>query len=284
MAEFNVTWEFRENNGASFNETYSVIESTIARAAALGSRLAAARLALLDPLNTFLAVRAAAVDATRVTTVAIKNFIGTSPGGSGPLPVGASIILNLGGATGGSRRLWMRGGSGGDYLRDAQTGRDKVTASLNSRITEFIAALADAKYGIRTLVKPDGNQVKYQQITSIDGATVPGQAILTLDAPPPFAVNDNVIISQTSKKDYPALAGVFRVLKIAGALVTIKYRTPGDAIHAGQIGRIKKQSFNTISVINPNASGFRNFGTRASKNPLSSSRGARRAARLRNLA
>lgn len=293
MPAFRIVWEFQESNGASFQEVYYRDANSPSEAAALGNALKIARLNLLHPLNTWQRIRVSQVGSNRITATVAVASIGTAFFAFGatnqePLPVGAAIILSLSGAAGGSRKLWLRGCPDTFYNRDATTGRDVVKAELQKALDDFFPQLKKAGYGILRLkpaTAPGQGVLSPLAITQIDGHTTPGQSVLTLAAAPGYPFPGRVIIGRTSQKDVPGLNGHWSLLKAPnGNQITIGYTTPANTVVITNQGYVRSEEYNPVSVFDDKNCGFDHMGTRTSKNPLSRSRGARRAARLRTLA
>jgi hypothetical protein len=281
MPVFKLVWQFQESNGATFNEVYYREAANAAAAAAVPNNLDLARAALLHPLNRLLRIRSSQVDAQRVTGLNSENRIGTAPGAGGPLPAGAAAVLNLAGAAGGSRKLWLRGAPQAWYVRNGTSGADAPPAAFLTALTEFYTALGAAGYGIRRLATPVPGPTSPLAILKVDGALNAGQALVTLAAQPGYAVGSRVLIGGASKKDLPSLNGQFTVVVVNGAIVTIPYQTPKQAVVVGGNGTMRQANYQALSVILPAGCSFDHYGTRTSKNPLSNSRGARRAVKQR---
>lgn len=286
MNTYRVVAEFAENNGATFEEVYYTDDSNPTNAAKWGPSLIKARLLLLHPLDTLVRIRASQVDAARVTAVNITNLPGTSspPAFGGPLPVGAAVVCTLTGTTGKSRKLWLRGCTAVDFQRDQTTGKDFPTPTLLAKLQGFFNALKSNSYGIRILKPPSGGVFSKFSIVSVDGQTVPGQSTLTVQNGGLWPTNTRILIGLASKKDLPALNGQWTIGNGVGNFITIPYRTPRDTIVPGGIAYVRSALYNATDVFDPSRCRFDHMGTRTSKNPLSRSRGARRAARIRSLA
>jgi len=278
---FKVVWEFAESNGSTFEEQYWVQADDVVQASKIFTNLRTARLGLLHPLNTWQRIRASDPTANRVTAVNNLGLSGQFPTANSPLPVGASIVCALQGASGGSRKLWMRGSDSSVYLRDKTSGRDIVSPQLKGLLDGLFRALALNSYGIRRLKPRDNLVLPNFKVSSVDGTTNDGQAKLTLERAPGWPVPSRVVLGSFSKKDLPALNGHFSVLNVVNNVITIPYQTPNAQKVDTTTGYARLEQYYNLSVFDPNGCAFDHFGTRTSKNPSSRSRGARRAARLR---
>jgi hypothetical protein len=290
MATFKVTWEFQANTGATWSEVYYSTGSNALSAATLGQGMLTARLALLHKLNTFTQVRATQIDAQRNTAIYPINLTGSAAliipvaGDPGtPASVGDAIVCILTAATGASRRLWLRGSLDEWIQRDPDTGKDAPPPNLIARLRTFFNAMPGDRIGIVKLKPQQPGPLKNLQILSVDGARRDGTSDLTLAAAPGYPFPSRVIIGGASQKDLPALKGHFSITKApVGAVVTIPYQTPNGSVVNGGKAVCRQESYEDFSLMAPDACRFRNFGTRTTKNPLTRSRGSRRAARLRS--
>jgi hypothetical protein len=283
MATFRIVWEFDENNGATFSEVYYTDAASAAAAAVVGPILFSARLALLHPLNTWRRIRSSQVDQPRITAVVPFNAPGTSVVTGGPLAVGASVVSNLGSNSGKTRKLWMRGCCRGDYTRNNTTGRDDPTADLLTRLNEFYLRLDTNVYGMRTIIPNGAGLVGKKRITLVDGSLIAGSSSLTIQGIPIYPVGSRVLIGGASLKDLPALNGQWTVLDQTGAVTVIGYETPQRAAIGGGLAYIRAAQYHATDPFAFGKCGFDHMGTRTSRNPLSHSRGARRAVRIRSL-
>lgn len=284
MPSFRCVLEFAENNGAGFNEVYYLTATSIAALTPFpGPLFIQQRLQLLHPLNTWLRIRVSQVGSPRITTVININQPGTSVAPGGPLPPGAAMVLALAGTPTGSRKLWMRGLAQSHYIRDPMSGKDVLDAALTIALPQFFMTLQANNLGILQLTPNSGPMTvngKYT-ITQIDGTAGNGTSILTYVGVPGWAVNTRLLMSNFSKKDLPGLQGQFTVIAIGAQTVTINYQTPELSIVKTPGASARYAPYQAVSIFNPAKCGFDHWGTRTTRNPLSRSRGARRAVRLR---
>jgi hypothetical protein len=282
MPTYRVVWEYAESNGSGFNEVYYTDAASPAAAATLTNTVGVARLALLHPLNTWLRIRASQVDANRATATRGINLTGTAPGAGGPLPVGSAAVCSLSAVAGGSRKLWLRGIPQVWYKRDGASGIDSPPAALLTALTNWFSLLAGNGYGIRKLAPVGLGLLAKRKIIQVDGTVQPGTSSVTLDLAPGYPVPGRVLIGGASKKDLPGLNGHWSIQAVLGAVVTIPYQTPQAKLFTGGAATMRQEQYGATSVFNPGGCAFDHFGTRTSRNPLSHSRGARRAARIRS--
>jgi len=294
MAAYKVVFEFSESNGSTFSEVYYRESSSPGDAVKGLAAVIDARQLLLNRLNNFDRVRAAALDASRATAILPVNRSGwntVGPLGSDtasfdqvPLPVGAAIVCVLGGSGGGSRRLWVRGCNLGDYRRNSVTGVDQFSASFQKNFAALVVALNAAGFGIRRIGRVNPTINPARKIVSVNGTRGDGTSDVTTDGLVSLDATQRAVITRASPKDLPGLNGRFSVLKVAGMVYTIAYRTPEDrTITATNSGYMHAEVYGALSPFDPLLCKPDHLGTRTSKNPRTRSRGARRAQRTRLL-
>jgi hypothetical protein len=295
MATFKVVLEFAESNGATFNEVYYRDAATIADAGLIPSAVISARLRLLNYLNKLLRARVSSTDTQGVTATTPINLPGTNtdaPGGSTlvgirqkPLPAGAAVVCVMSGSAGGSRRLWLRGANQGDYERDEDSGQDAFDPNFRKNFTAFAKTLSAAGFGIRLLGRANPVNNPKRKITVVNGVAADGTSLVTTDGLVALDLRQRLIITQASIKDLPGLNGHWQVLAAGGPPYKIAYRTPNNANVAGvNLGYAHAELYSAVSTFNSLLCVPDHMGTRTTKNPLTRSRGARRAVRVRTLA
>jgi hypothetical protein len=292
VAIFKHVLQFIDVNGSPFNEIYYHSGTSLASELVGNDAIYQARLALLATPNTLNFDRISNTEVVRQTGRVAIRLPGTRAvplvGGAADLaPPGAAMVVNLVGAGGGTRYLWMRGGTGNDFSLDA-SGRPNPTPSWKAALNQYLGALSGNLWGLRTLISGATN--KPSKVSVVDGSVTPGQSVLTLSAPiAGLLAGNRVLLGGFDKKIFPALNGQFSVIAIGttpgGAqTVTVPYVTAQSAkINANQ-GTARLVGYNAVFPIDPVNSKFAYPGTRITKNPFSNSRGAKRAARIRLLA
>ena len=281
MPTYKLVFEYTESNGSSFNEVFYRDAADIATAKVLPFNTVSARLPMLHPLNTLRRIRVSNTTALRDTGTINLNLPGLYGGTSGPLPVGDAAVLALAGVGGGSRKLWMRGIPDAYQFRDTKSGRDAPPPFFVGLLTDYFAALNKDQLGIRRLTPPAAGPLSNFKIVSVDGTAKNGQSILTFAQAPGFPFPGQIVIGGASKKDLPSLNGVYSIIQNLGLTVVIAYQTPNGLLVLTTTAKARQALYQATAVIDQNACSFDHYGTRTSKNPLSRSRGARRAARLR---
>jgi hypothetical protein len=288
MPVYRLTWQFQENTGSTFNEVYYVNGSNPTDAATTGAFLGAKRLALLHPLNKILAIRSADVAQPRSTGVVLFNLNGTAniagipP--SGPCTPGDSVVCTLSGVNGGSRKIWLRGCPDNFILRSSSSGADSPPAELSAALAPWFAALQSNGYGLRQVQPPAAGPLANIKIVSVDGSLVQGQSTITTNVPPTWASGSRVIIGGASKKDLPALNGRWTTIgNVVGSTFVIPYATPENRLILSNSGKVRWENYSAVNTFQASACGFSYFGTRTTKNPISRSRGAKRAVRIRQV-
>ncbi len=285
MATFRVTWNFREIQGSSFNEVYYVDATNAAAATTAIPTLLSSRLALLYPGHTLRAIRAAQVDANRVTSTKPINLKGTAKALTvqvDPSIAGAAAVISLAGATGGSRKLWMRG-LFDDFINiDSATGADAPLAGFIDALQTWFKALALANYGVRQVAGQSIGPLTNLKILRVDGTAGVGTSVITCAGPPLYAPGARVIIGGASKKDLPALNGRWQLIGgITANTFVIPYQTPQGLLVNGGNAKVRLEQYNAVVPFLAANCGFSYFTTRSTKNPTTGSRGARRAVRIR---
>jgi len=287
MSTFRVTWTFAENTGSGFNEVYYIDGSTPADAIAAGSGLINARLACLHFLNRLVSIRAAQVDALRVTGLRAINLPGTAGTIAGGVIVGQAtpgdaMVHSLAGTTGGSRKLWMRGCPDNFIQRDPASGLDILPPGINSLFQTWYMFLANNNYGLRQIKPPAAGPLSNIKVLSVDGTATPGIALVTCQTAPGYAFPSRVIMSQFSKKDLPALNGRWSLVEAPNlATFKIPYQTPLNSLVNCRTGVVRQESYNTTNIFKAANCQWVYNGTRTTKNPSTHSRGSRRAVRIR---
>lgn len=291
MATFKHVFEFIDVNGSTWREIYYRTGSSIGGELQVPLDVYNARVALLATPHTFLRDRISNVDVVRQTARRTLNIpglaaVGQIQGVADITPAPGAAVISIVGLTGGSRYLWMRGTSGTVYTNDA-SGRPNPGGDFRSKLGVFLNQLNANQFGLRTLITPATN--KYSAVSLVDGKTQPGQAILTLATPiAGVLAGSKITVGGFDPKVFPALKGQFTVIAIgtsAGGQQTVQipYATPANALLTPQSGKARLAAYNAVSVVDVANSNFAYNGSRITKSPYSNSRGARRAARIRQL-
>jgi hypothetical protein len=273
--------QFAENNGAGFNEVYHTQGSSPTNALNGYGVFVSARLALLHPLNTFLRIRVSDINSPRLTSLANVNLSGLAPSTGGPLPVGAACVCSIRGSAMGARKLWLRGIPEAWYLRNVTTGVDAPPAALLTALANYLAAMVGFGVGMVHLQPKGVGLYTNQPLTKVDGSLGNGITSITAQNNPVFALGSRVVIGGTSRKDLPALNGQWTVVGVYSTGFQISYNTPQGIIVLNPKGYVRQATYSSLDVFASSQFIFDHFGTRTSRNPLTNSRGARRAQRLR---
>lgn len=291
MPNYRMVFEFNENNGAGFNEVYYRTAGSITDAATVPPGIITRRLNNLNYLNTFARIRITQLGLLRATSVvpigqrgqntdARDGLLGTASN-MAPLPVGAAIVCSLQGLNGGSRKLWMRGANQGDYQRDATTGLDAFHPAFVKDLKAMVGQMGAAGFGILQVGKVTPAVNPAVALVSIDGSRKDGTSDLTTAGNVALDASQRIIITRTSKKDFPGLNGHFSVLSATPPKYKIPYQTPGGAGPVPVSGFAHAEIYGTVSTFVGATAIPDHLGTRTSRSPLTRSRGAKRAARIR---
>jgi hypothetical protein len=169
---YKYVFEFTENNGAGFDELHYRDKSSISEAAVISRFVIGSRVNLMDPLTTFQRVRISNTSGLRETAVVLVNRTGVPAGGGvvdRPVAPGSTIVVQLTGAAGGQRKIWVRGWSEGDAYRDT-VGRDQLSPAFRNFLNQYIRSLAGDDFGVRRLTPLTNPAVQLSQLTMIDGS------------------------------------------------------------------------------------------------------------------
>lgn len=284
MPTFRNTLTFVGQDGSTWNEVYYQDAGGIAQTG-FSNPTISGRLGLLNHLNLLRVNRITQVDVPRVTRQTIYNLPGT--GGASttpPTPNTTAIVVSLSSLTGGSRKMWIRGGNATDVAKDPTTGRDAPPPNLLFRLAQWFTLLMGDGFGLRTLQGIVPGPLTPIKILKVDGSAANGTSLVTLAAAPGYPFPSRVLIGGASKKDLPSLNGQYSLLAApAGAIVQIGYQTPGSGIVTGGKATMRQAIYNPTHVFTDSLCGFDHYGSHATRVANFRSRGARRAARLRPL-
>lgn len=284
MPTYKTVWSFIEGSGSPFSEVYYTDEADAFAASRISTPEVSSRLALLYNNHTFLSIRSSNVAQPRDTSLNVLNRKGAAVSSDGPLAPGWAIVCTLQAPGVGTRKLWMRGGVRNDFVRDNASGLDAPPADLLVRLKAFFAQLQAGGWGIRKLLPKSnipGNALTPINMVHVDGTANNGTSDVLFPVAPPYAAGDRVIIGGANLKDLPGINGHFDVIKAVGNSIIIPYATPNNGLVLTVRGTVRKEIYQNVSVFNRNACSFSYYGQHSTKSSFSSSRGARRAARLR---
>lgn len=285
---FRHVWQFKQVDGSTFEEIFYHSGGAIGGESPPVALIDARRDLLMD-CHTLQRIRIAGIDGNRLTAQKPIFLPGLTPvAGFAPAPPGASMVCLLAGDNGGSRHWWMRGGAAIDF-QNSPVGRPAPTGGWFKKFAAWIVQANGYGYG---LVQRENRTVNpYVVVTAVAPAVgSTGQTTLTLDSlHNEMAKDTQVIVGRFSKKDFPALNGIFTVRKNAvgsggTTVLTIDYVLPGNTAPMVPItGKVRVYTARAVSVFGILGSNLAYLGTRITKGPTSNSRGARRAARIRQV-
>lgn len=285
---YKIVFGFTGSMGARWSENFFVAGSNVNDVLYVPDLAKAARLWLLHPTCTWATITASDVTNTRVTAMRRTNWFGQYPGPgvipSYVAPSQTSLVCQLVGTSGGSRKLWLRGLPAYLVNNTTTSGTPIFGAGTLQAVKEYISSLAERGYGIRTLIKTS----RFYVSAAAPGPT-PTLTVLTYTvpqgvAPPTFAAGQNLIIAGADKKTLPGLHGTFTVLNTGANTVTIRYQLPNNAAPTSGLGYLRQALYNNVSVFDPALSGPAYWGAHDTRVFLLRSRGAKRADRIRTLA
>jgi len=181
-----------------------------------------------------------------------------------------------------TRHVWFRGLADANVMRDQVTGHDQPSDYLGRQMDLLRAALASNGFRIRGLKRVGVGGVTTQNLTSIDAVANAGS--ITVNWVGAFAVlaSGRVIISQTNKKDFPALDGHWTPYDVQANSFKLRYNYHRTGNFPLLTGKVRQEEYE-YGAIDVTLGGFLKFGSRdTGKNPLGG-RGRRSATRIRSL-
>lgn len=283
------TWIFHGSDSEEWTESYSM--STSASVAGsldkVDDIIRASRLSFLANINRLYMIRATALEGPKLSAYKVFNQPGAAADpklvGS-PDVVGTSIVMYLGGLSGGRRLVWYRGCLDSDINR-TPIGTDSLGQLTETSIKAFIIGVSKIGYGILR-VKRVGSQasVRYRLCKVADGSLDPATTTVTLNDTTGIEVGSFVAFSLWNKKELPGFNTRFEVLAKTDVTLTVAYTTPNLAKILTTFGRVRLQLPEDFSTLDPDQTRFHHFGTRDTRRSFSRSRGASRAKRLRHTA
>jgi hypothetical protein len=280
---YRLIYQFTAPQGSRWNELYYFTGNSPTDAAIVPQgNGTAARLNMLTPSCVLRSVTSTDVANPRSVTRWTLNWLGTYPvalaAGSAPE---TSLVCNLVGVSGSTRKLWMRGVPAQEVETSPSSGISLFSARFQSYFRSMITNFAASGRGIRKLTPT----LKYT-ITSIAAGPATGQTVITYNpasqtTPPSFAVGSMIIIRKTDPKQLPALKGSFTIIAVGSNTITVPYQLPYSTVVTGNLGYVRQQAYNSVDIFNPVACSLAYWGSHATKVFTQGSRGARRAPRIR---
>lgn len=245
------------------------------------------RLEMLHKSFKLRAVRVANVNVPKGTALRLIQKDGThtnAEANPGPDAAGLTAVHELVAINGAKRRIWFRGYPDAVIERQ-QNGGDVGAGKLGDKTKAWLTALATAGYGIPKRRKAgEVDNVQKRFASRVDGSITAGQALIYLDTTVGLAVGDQVSLSQFNKKDLPGLEGLYDVLKVSDGIgIYVRYTTSDFRNVANAPGVVRKIVLQPVSQFNVAKCKMTHIGTRKTSRRFTGSRGASRAARIRNL-
>ena len=288
---FKHVWKFSQPDGSTWEEVwYNASNGTLASQSPEDPATVNARLILLNANNKWVSSTISDLGNPRAVLPQVINKQGvnapmTQQGA--PAVTGGANVVKVVGVAGGQKHWWLRGGDNIDLAKSLLTSVDNPSPTFLLMLKNFLKAAAAVQFGLLlgTKVVPGNATTGYFYLKNAVPSTQAGSTDLTMTvAPTNWQVNQRVRIGLTDPKTEPGLKGDWTITAVTGAVITIAYRCPADTAIATAKGRIRLLPAPTVSVINPDASGWIYNKTHTTRSPLPNSRGARRPVRLRTLA
>lgn len=281
MGTYRVVWQFIAPGGAPWNEVYYTDGGSPAEATVISTQLRGNRLALLNGGCTWLRIRASDVSNSRLTALRKIMLPGTATSEGEPDTAGNTAYCTLATAGGVQRKLALRGLPDNWIIKGGFAGNDTPPPEFLKALDAFFLNLARTQYGIRHISPVGAGLLAARQILSVDGTITPGVATLTLDVAAAYPVPGRILISNASPKDFPGLNGHWSVRSVNGATVVIPYQTVLGLKIPGGRAQVRQEVYSATLVFQASSCEFAYYGVRKTKDLFTSSRGARRAVRLR---
>jgi len=113
-------------------------------------------------------------------------------------------------SVGASRQVWIRGLDQNAFGRAPTSGIDRPNPTVLGQIFNYLLELQKAGYRVRSLKKITETGMAYRNVTGITNTADSGYVTMQYDGEI-VAVGSEIIISQFNKKNWPGLAGKFKV-------------------------------------------------------------------------
>lgn len=283
-AVYKQVWQFGDVNGATFSETHYITSENASAAANMDTELVTARLNMLDVLFTLQRIRSTNINGSRDTgnrQYGLKGLDHRLEADIASYPASTAAVMTLTGATGGSRRWWIRGLNEDQIYRADDSGEAIMSKKFTGWLIKFVGLAASRGMGLRRLTPTPNTPENYRPIVGIAPDTSGQRTVLTLASSPGWPSPQEIIIYKVNQKDYAGLNGKFMAVTTVDRAVTINYKCPPLPASPVISGTARKAEYAGVSVYAANGVGLHHFGDHQTRSPLFGSRGAKRAARLR---
>lgn len=284
MANFKVVFQFSQPVSKGFNEVYYRQATDLGAASVFTPGFLAYSTNMRHPLTILQKIRVSDTLNSRNTAVITQNLSGTSAAvAEGPDITGVSAVVNLNAPQyGATRRLWLRGLTDFDVMRNSTSGADTPSSGLTNAIKGWIRVLANNQFCVRSLFTVTTAGYQNQPLSAISGAIGSGMVTLTYVGSVNIPLNARILITRTNPKLFPSLNGYWNVIAVGSQQFTIRYnldQVPPTELTQGQVRLV---AYN-YGVISSSTSRFDHFGTRTTGAGFTPGRGRRRGIHLRSL-
>ncbi len=284
---YRVTWHYAGSPGISWSEVYYATAANPAELTLFPTNAVNARLWFLHSNFAINGISVADVNNPRSTATRKVLWSGTSPFSTSYADSAESaMVCQLVGASGGSRKLWMRGLPATLPGNQAGNGLPYFGPQTLNQFQAFIGGLVSGGfgYGIRSITQTP----KFQVATLAPGAspatTVVTYALVPGGPAPNFQAGQQVIMRGADRKTLPSLLGTFTILNVGTNSITIRYQLPTSTTPGGSYGYVRAATYGNVSVFAPAQCAPAYWGAHDTKNVFTRSRGARSARRIRTQA
>jgi hypothetical protein len=282
MPNYKVVYVYAAPISKGFTEVYYRTAASLAAAASFDQTSIVKALAPRNPLTVLRKIRVSDTANNRTAIQIPINQNNKLNVPSSPDVVGTTAVLTLASTqTGATRRLWMRGLSDVDVLRDPNTGADTPSPGLLTAITNWIAVVAN-NFTIRSLTQLGTAPNIYQTITSVSGIVNAGLCTITFTGTSPYVAGQQIIITRMSPKLFPGINGRWTPTFVDANHFTIPYNLDQSPPLATLTGKWRPAIYQ-YGTIDASVSNFLAFGTRDTGQGFLTGRGRKRAVHLRSL-
>jgi hypothetical protein len=291
MTIFKLAYNFASAGGGfgSWSEILYTDEISINNAVTTARSLINLRLQFLNAANLLKNIRVSDITNPRATAPVLVNAIGQSVGNP-PAPIDSAIVLSMvAGGPGGRRKLWLRGWSVGDAVRNDAGTADVFDGAFQGKVINWLNGVQAQSILILKRFETGLPGYGWVPIYKIIPLPAKGTSRVITQGTIPVWPSNLLTIGQASKKDLPGLNGIWSIIKSGNLIVPdpdagngffdLAYVLPEGNQVLPEKGRLRPLSYYNTAIIQATGSGPQYIGGRKSKSPFSNSRGARSAAR-----
>jgi hypothetical protein len=268
MPIFKEVFQFTQPD-KGFTEVYYSSAPDIRTAGMFGQPFLNAALAFRANLTVLRKIRISDVANNRNTLVKVINQQNGTVTGTADICGASAVVACNAPSTGARRNIWLRGLPDNSVVRNGETGTDNPSPGLREGIQNWMIALEESNYQIRSLMKLGVAPYVYKSITAV---TVTERGYVTIVTSPTWATTPSgrVILSQIDEKLFPGLNGQYAASPAAlPGQFTVPYNSHlAQGTYSLNKGRTRPADYEYGTIISVQ-SGFDHFSTRdTGRNPL----------------